>query len=79
MQNLDGFLDVSTADVLRELDQKPSILLSETCGCGASSRSIWPIDLVDLATKQINTWRRFHVCSMRSIDSQPNARRDGFE
>lgn len=74
MSHIDGFLDDDTSDLLTELKQTASIALAETCSCGASYKSVWPETLADMATKQINTWRRFHVCSVRTEDSQPTAR-----
>jgi len=72
----DGFSNSDDSALLTDLDltDDVSIALQERCSCGTSYESSWPAKLADLATKQINTWRRFHVCTNRSETTQPTAR-----
>lgn len=48
-----------------------NIDFNESCACGATCKSSWPAALVERGTKYVNTWRKFHSCSTRSLNSEP--------
>lgn len=47
-----------------------NVTFDESCPCGATCRSSWPAQLVERGTKYLNTWRKFHSCSLRSSSNE---------
>lgn len=50
--------------------------IREECTCKASVNFVGPESSSELLFKQLNSWRRYHVCPLRNKDSQPKAPED---